>query len=151
MSTSAWTTSPARTTNSPWPSATGTLYRNFQGYSTHADCDLIGIGMTSIGKVGNTYAQNERELDEYYAHIDAGRLAVFRGIELSRDDEIRRDVITRLICHFGLTFADVERRLGDRLRGLFRRRPARSSTPWPRMGCWRSMAPGSGSCPGAGS
>jgi oxygen-independent coproporphyrinogen III oxidase len=90
----------------------GTLYRNFQGYSTHADCDLVGIGMTSIGKVGNTYAQNERELDAYYARIDAGRLAVFRGIALSRDDEIRRDVITRLICHFGLSFADVERRWG---------------------------------------
>ena len=90
----------------------GTLYRNFQGYSTHADCDLIGIGMTSIGKVGNTYAQNERELDAYYARIDAGRLAVFRGIALSRDDEIRRDVITRLICHFGLNFADVERSWG---------------------------------------
>jgi oxygen-independent coproporphyrinogen-3 oxidase len=87
----------------------GTLYRNFQGYSTHADCDLIGIGVTSIGKVDNTYAQNRRTLDEYYADIDAGRLAIFRGIELSRDDEIRRDVITRLICHFALEFATVER------------------------------------------
>jgi oxygen-independent coproporphyrinogen-3 oxidase len=87
----------------------GTLYRNFQGYSTHADCDLIGIGMTSIGKVGNTYAQNERGLDDYYARIDAGHLAVFRGIALSRDDEIRRDVITRLICHFGLLFTEVDR------------------------------------------
>ncbi|MEA3276456.1 MAG: oxygen-independent coproporphyrinogen III oxidase [Pseudomonadota bacterium] len=86
----------------------GTLYRNFQGYSTHADCDLIGLGVTSIGKVDDTYAQNRRTLDEYYADIDAGRLAVFRGIELSRDDEIRRDVITRLICHFALGFADVE-------------------------------------------
>jgi oxygen-independent coproporphyrinogen-3 oxidase len=85
-----------------------TLYRNFQGYSTHADCDLIGIGMTSIGKVGNTYAQNERGLDDYYARIDAGHLAVFRGIALSRDDDIRRDVITRLICHFELSFAEVE-------------------------------------------
>lgn len=87
----------------------GTLYRNFQGYSTHADCDLIGIGVTSIGKVGATYGQNRRELDEYYADVDAGRLPVFRGIELSRDDEIRRDVITRLICHFKLDFGEVER------------------------------------------
>lgn len=87
----------------------GTLYRNFQGYSTHADCDLIGIGVTSIGKVGATYGQNRRELDEYYADIDGGRLPVFRGIELSRDDEIRRDVITRLICHFRLDFSEVER------------------------------------------
>jgi oxygen-independent coproporphyrinogen III oxidase len=88
----------------------GTLYRNFQGYSTHADCDLIGLGVTSIGKVANTYGQNRRELDAYYEDIDAGRLPVFRGIELNRDDEIRRDVITRLICHFRLDFADVERR-----------------------------------------
>jgi oxygen-independent coproporphyrinogen-3 oxidase len=97
----------------------GTLYRNFQGYSTHADCDLIGIGMTSIGKVGNTYAQNERELDAYYARIDAGHLAVFRGIALSRDDEIRRDVITRLICHFQLPFAEVERAWGIDFAGYF--------------------------------
>ena len=88
----------------------GTLYRNFQGYSTHADCDLIGLGVTSIGKVGKTYGQNRRELDAYYEDIDAGRLPVFRGIELNRDDEIRRDVITRLICHFRLDFAAVERR-----------------------------------------
>jgi oxygen-independent coproporphyrinogen-3 oxidase len=87
----------------------GTLYRNFQGYSTHAECDLIGLGVTSIGKVANTYGQNRRELDAYYEDIDAGRLPVFRGIELNRDDEIRRDVITRLICHFRLDFGDVER------------------------------------------
>lgn len=78
----------------------GTLYRNFQGYSTHADCDLIGLGVTSIGKVDNTYGQNRRGLEDYYADLDSGRLAVFRGIELSRDDLIRRDLITRLICHF---------------------------------------------------
>ena len=90
----------------------GTLYRNFQGYSTHADCDLIGLGVTSIGKVDNTYAQNRRELEEYYADIDAGRLPVFRGIELSRDDEIRRDTITKLICNFSLTYAEVATRWG---------------------------------------
>ena len=88
----------------------GTLYRNFQGYSTHADCDLIGLGVTSIGMVGNTYAQNVRTLDEYYARIDAGELAVFRGLALSRDDELRRDVITRLICHFTLDFGGIEQR-----------------------------------------
>jgi oxygen-independent coproporphyrinogen-3 oxidase len=90
----------------------GSLYRNFQGYSTHADCDLIGFGVTSIGKVDNTYSQNRRTLDEYYADIDAGRLPVFRGIELSRDDEIRRDVITRLICDFRLDFTDIQRTWG---------------------------------------
>jgi oxygen-independent coproporphyrinogen III oxidase len=90
----------------------GTLYRNFQGYSTHADCDLIGIGVTSIGKVDNTYGQNRRELEEYYADIDAGRLAVFRGIELNQDDLIRRDVITQLICHFQLDRRAIEARWG---------------------------------------
>ncbi|SDW01067.1 oxygen-independent coproporphyrinogen III oxidase [Thiocapsa roseopersicina] len=86
----------------------GTLYRNFQGYSTHADCDLIGIGVTSIGKIDNTYGQNRRGLEEYYADLDAGRLPVFRGIELTRDDLIRRDMITRLICHFELDIPSAE-------------------------------------------
>ncbi|MBV5276115.1 MAG: oxygen-independent coproporphyrinogen III oxidase, partial [Lamprocystis purpurea] len=86
----------------------GTLYRNFQGYSTHADCDLIGLGVTSIGKVDTTYGQNRRALEEYYADIDAGRLPVFRGLELNRDDLIRRDVITRLICHFELAIPTIE-------------------------------------------
>ena len=80
----------------------GQLYRNFQGYSTHAHCDLVAMGVTSIGMVGNTYAQNMRTLDEYYGRIDAGHLAVFRGVELSRDDELRRAVITQLICNFSL-------------------------------------------------
>jgi oxygen-independent coproporphyrinogen-3 oxidase len=88
----------------------GTLYRNFQGYSTHANCDLLGIGSTSIGMLESSYAQNMRTLDEYYERIDSGRLAVFRGVELSLDDQIRRDVITRLICHFKLDFAKVEER-----------------------------------------
>ncbi len=86
----------------------GTLYRNFQGYSTHADCDLIGIGSTSIGMVGDSYAQNLKELDDYYAAIDANKLAVFRGVELGADDKLRREVITRLICHFVLEKSVVE-------------------------------------------
>jgi oxygen-independent coproporphyrinogen-3 oxidase len=89
-----------------------TLYRNFQGYSTHADCDLIGIGSTSIGMVGDCYAQNLRTLDEYYAALDAGRLAVFRGVELDADDHLRRAVISGLICHFVLDYADIEARFG---------------------------------------
>ncbi len=90
----------------------GQLYRNFQGYSTHAGCDLIGIGVTSIGKVGNSYSQNVRTTEEYYQRIDAGRIPVFRGIELSEDDILRRDVITRLICNFELDKRDIERRYG---------------------------------------
>ncbi len=86
----------------------GSLYRNFQGYSTHAECDLLGLGVTSIGKVANTYSQNLKELEPYYRQLDAGHLPLLRGIELSRDDQIRRDVITRLICNFELDLAKVE-------------------------------------------
>ena len=86
----------------------GSLYRNFQGYSTHADCDLIGIGATSIGQVGNCYSQNLKSLDDYYERIDAGHLPVFRGVELNADDILRRAVITDLICNFRLDFAAVE-------------------------------------------
>lgn len=90
----------------------GTLYRNFQGYSTHADCDLIGLGSTSIGQVGNSYSQNMKELEEYYAAIDANHLPVFRGVELNDDDVLRREVITQLICHFELDTAKVAKRFG---------------------------------------
>lgn len=85
-----------------------TLYRNFQGYSTHAECDLVGMGATSISLINNTYAQNRKSLDEYYQAIDAGDLAVFRGVQLTEDDELRRDVITRLISHFHLNFAQID-------------------------------------------
>ena len=85
-----------------------TLYRNFQGYSTHSECDLIGLGVTSISMVDNTYAQNARTPDEYEQAVASGKLPIFRGIDLNRDDEIRRDVITRLICHFELAFSEVE-------------------------------------------
>jgi oxygen-independent coproporphyrinogen-3 oxidase len=86
----------------------GTLYRNFQGYSTHADCDLIGLGSTSIGQVGDSYSQNLKELEEYYARLDADSIPVFRGYELNADDKLRRAVITDLICHFVLEKAKVE-------------------------------------------
>jgi oxygen-independent coproporphyrinogen III oxidase len=90
----------------------GTLYRNFQGYSTHSECDLVALGVTSIGMVGSTYSQNLRTMDEYSKQIDAGKLAIFRGLELNRDDLLRRDVITRLICHFKLDYSSVERQWG---------------------------------------
>ena len=95
----------------------GTLYRNFQGYSTHADCDLVAMGITAIGKVGDTYSQNVKTLDEYSALLDAGQLPVFRGFVLSDDDKLRRAIITQLICHFELNFARIEQaftiRFGD--------------------------------------
>lgn len=90
----------------------GTLYRNFQGYSTHADCDVIGLGVTSIGMVQDCYAQNIHDLEGYYGCVDAGDLAVFRGVLLDADDRLRRDVINALICHFRLDFAAIEARHG---------------------------------------
>lgn len=84
----------------------GQLYRNFQGYATHADCDLIGIGITSIGTVGRSFAQNVKTLEEYNERIDAGKLAVFRGVEIDDDDIIRREAIMQLICHFHLNIND---------------------------------------------
>lgn len=87
----------------------GTLHRNFQGYSTRGNCDLIGFGMSSIGRVGDCYAQNARTLDSYRAGLAAGRLPLERGIELSGDDRLRRQVIMTLICYFTLRPADIER------------------------------------------
>jgi len=86
----------------------GKLYRNFQGYSTHSDCDLVGFGITSIGRVGDAYLQNAKELDEYDQLIQQGKLPVFRGVALDEDDKLRRAVITQLICHFDLTFSSIE-------------------------------------------
>ncbi|MEJ2142112.1 MAG: oxygen-independent coproporphyrinogen III oxidase [Gammaproteobacteria bacterium] len=84
-----------------------TLYRNFQGYSTHADCDLVAFGITSIGKVADCYSQNLKTIDEYYQAIDNNRFPVFRGVVLDDDDRLRREVITQLICHFELDKARI--------------------------------------------
>ncbi|MCK5308937.1 MAG: oxygen-independent coproporphyrinogen III oxidase, partial [Zetaproteobacteria bacterium] len=84
------------------------LYRNFQGYSTHADCDLVAMGATSISKVGQSYSQNEKDLESYYSRLDNNELPVFRGIELDSDDVLRREVITQLICHFTLDIQSLE-------------------------------------------
>ncbi|MDH4133996.1 MAG: oxygen-independent coproporphyrinogen III oxidase [Gammaproteobacteria bacterium] len=96
-----------------------TLYRNFQGYSTHADCDLVAMGITAIGKVGDTYSQNLKTIDEYDVALDAGRLPVFRGIALSHDDRLRREVITQLICHFEVAFDFIEGAYNIRFRDYF--------------------------------
>jgi len=87
-----------------------TLYRNFQGYTTKAGCDLYGMGVTSISQVGNCYVQNEKELPEYYQAIEEGRLPTHKGYELSFDDRLRRHIITRIMCDFELVFKDVEER-----------------------------------------
>ena len=84
------------------------LYRNFQGYSTNSDCDLVALGITSIGKVADSYSQNIKTIKEYTEVIDSGHLPVFRGVALSEDDVLRREVINQLICHFELNFKEIE-------------------------------------------
>ena len=86
----------------------GRLHRNFQGYSTYADCDMLSFGISSIGKVGPTYSQNVKTLDEYYDRLDAQMLPVFRGIELNADDILRRSIIQALMCHFELSIESIE-------------------------------------------
>jgi len=87
----------------------GKLYRNFQGYSTHSDCDLVGLGITSIGRVGDAYIQNVKQLEEYDVLISQEKLPVFKGVELDEDDRLRRAIITGLICHFKLSFGEIEK------------------------------------------
>jgi oxygen-independent coproporphyrinogen-3 oxidase len=86
----------------------GRLHRNFQGYSTYADCDMLSFGISSISKVGPTYSQNVKTLDEYFDRLDAQDLPVFRGIELTADDVLRRSIIQALMCHFELSIESIE-------------------------------------------
>lgn len=97
----------------------GKLYRNFQGYSTHSDCDLVGLGITSIGRVGDAYIQNVKDLERYEELIKQGRLPVFKGVELDDDDKLRRAVITQLICHFELSFVAIERQFAINFKHYF--------------------------------
>jgi oxygen-independent coproporphyrinogen-3 oxidase len=86
----------------------GRLHRNFQGYSTQPDCDLIALGVSSIGRVGPTFSQNVKTLDEYYDLLNQGRLPVARGMALTRDDLVRRTVIMALMCQGSVLFESVE-------------------------------------------
>ena len=86
----------------------GRLHRNFQGYSTHAECDLVGLGVSAIGAIGPTYSQNTRTLSDYYARLDRGELPIMRGVELTAEDLLRRSVIHTLMCHFELSKDAVE-------------------------------------------
>jgi len=97
----------------------GRLHRNFQGYSTHSDCDMLSFGISSISKVGPSYYQNVKTLDEYYDHLDKGVIPVFRGIELNPDDILRRSIIQSLMCHFELSFESVEAANGIDFRTYF--------------------------------
>ncbi|MFZ6646850.1 oxygen-independent coproporphyrinogen III oxidase [Undibacterium sp. TJN25] len=86
----------------------GRLHRNFQGYSTHADADMVACGVSAISAVGATYSQNEKTLDAYYERIKQGELPMVKGIRLTMDDLIRRTVIQSLMCHFELSSSAIE-------------------------------------------
>lgn len=86
----------------------GWLHRNFQGYSTHAECDMLAFGVSAIGRVGGAYVQNEKDTEPYYAAIDRGDLPVMRGWVLSAEDLMRHAIIQSLMCHFELSMEAIE-------------------------------------------
>ncbi|TDV67900.1 oxygen-independent coproporphyrinogen III oxidase [Pseudomonas sp. LP_7_YM] len=104
----------------------GTLQRNFQGYTTHGHCDLIGLGVSAISQIGDLYAQNSSDLADYQNLLGSDQLATSRGLLCNVDDHIRRAVIAQLICHFSLDFATVEDRFGIDFRDYF-------NDVWPRL------------------
>lgn len=97
------------------------LYRNFQGYSTNAGCDLYAFGITSISQLENVYAQNVKTEKEYFHLLDNERLPIFRGYRLNEDDQIRRTVIMRLMCDFELNFNEIESKYKIDFRNYFQR------------------------------
>jgi oxygen-independent coproporphyrinogen-3 oxidase len=90
----------------------GVLHRNFQGYTTQGDSDLLGLGVSSISMVGDSYSQNRKSLKEYYAQLDELGHAQWKGVALTPDDLIRRSVIKSLICNFSLDFSVIEEAFG---------------------------------------
>ncbi|MDO4936403.1 MAG: oxygen-independent coproporphyrinogen III oxidase [Sutterellaceae bacterium] len=90
----------------------GTIQRNFQGYSTRAECDMVALGASSISFVDNNYACNPREIDDYYAAIRAGKLGTCRGFKLNDDDKLRRAVIMTIMCRFELDKREIEAEFG---------------------------------------
>jgi oxygen-independent coproporphyrinogen-3 oxidase len=97
----------------------GRLHRNFQGYSTQPDCDLVALGVSAIGRVGAAYYQNAKTLPEYYDSLRDRQLPVVRGYTLTADDELRRDVIMALMCQGRVEFEPIERAHGVRMAEYF--------------------------------
>ena len=87
----------------------GVLHRNFQGYTTQEECDLLGLGVSAISLLGDTYAQNQKDLKEYYTAVDTNGIALHKGLAMSEEDCLRRDVIKQLICNFKLAYAPLEK------------------------------------------
>jgi len=100
--------------------ANGTLHRNFMGYTTHADSDLIGVGVSAISHIGATFSQNPRDLPTWQTAIDEGRLPVFRGMQMSEDDQLRADLIQHLMCQAEVPASALERRYGINFATYFR-------------------------------
>lgn len=90
----------------------GKLHRNFQGYTTHEDCDLVALGVSSISQVGDAYFQNSADIEEYMAQIDEDKLPIKRGVILTNEDDLRRAVIKQLICHFELDYETFNQAFG---------------------------------------
>ncbi|WP_409284583.1 oxygen-independent coproporphyrinogen III oxidase [Pseudomonas protegens] len=96
-----------------------TLQRNFQGYTTHGHCDLIGLGVSAISQIGDLYCQNSSDLTHYQNALAGAQLATSRGLVCNADDRLRREVIQQLICNFSLKFEDIERVFNIDFRGYF--------------------------------
>ncbi len=96
-----------------------TLQRNFQGYTTHGHCDLIGLGVSAISQIGDLYCQNTSDLNQYQNTLASAQLATSRGLVCNADDRLRREVIQQLICNFSLEFTDIEQRFNIDFEGYF--------------------------------
>ncbi|WP_297832006.1 oxygen-independent coproporphyrinogen III oxidase [Pseudomonas sp.] len=96
-----------------------TLQRNFQGYTTHGHCDLVGLGVSAISQIGDLYSQNSSDLSDYQTLLSSDQLATKRGLLCNADDRLRRAVIQQLICHFSLDFAGIEYAFNIDFRGYF--------------------------------
>jgi oxygen-independent coproporphyrinogen-3 oxidase len=103
-----------------------TLQRNFQGYTTHGHCDLIGLGVSAISQIGDLYSQNSNDLADYQNLLASDQLATKRGLVCNPDDRLRRAVIQQLICHFSLDFAAIEKQFDIEFRSYF-------SDLWPQL------------------
>ncbi|MDN7139043.1 oxygen-independent coproporphyrinogen III oxidase [Pseudomonas sp. JQ170] len=97
-----------------------TLQRNFQGYTTHGHCDLIGLGVSAISQIGDLYCQNSSDLNTYQNSLLSAQLATSRGLVCTADDRLRRAVIQQLICHFELDFDTIEQAFTIDFRGYFK-------------------------------
>ncbi len=98
----------------------GILHRNFQGYTTQGECDLVGFGVSAISMIGDAYAQNQKELKKYYAQVNESRHALWKGVSLDADDLLRREVIKQLICNFKLDKKAIESEFGVKFEQYFK-------------------------------